>query len=49
MPKDRDEDLPSTRRKSPATAKRTWRKAHHSAVDTYGEGERAHRTAISRK
>jgi cation transport regulator ChaB len=49
MPKDRDEDLPSTRRKSPAKAKRTWRKAHHSAVDTYGEGERAHRTAISRR
>jgi cation transport regulator ChaB len=47
MPKDRDEDLPSTLRKSPAKAKRTWRKAHDSAVDTYGEGERARRTAYS--
>jgi cation transport regulator ChaB len=47
MPKDRDEDLPSTLQKSPAKAKRTWRKAHDSAADTYGEGERAHRTAYS--
>jgi cation transport regulator ChaB len=47
MPKDRDEDLPSTLQESPAKAKRTWRKAHDSAVDTYGEGERAHRTAYS--
>jgi cation transport regulator ChaB len=47
MPRDRDEDLPSTLQKSPAKAKRTWRKAHDSAVDTYGEGERAHRTAYS--
>jgi cation transport regulator ChaB len=47
MPKDRDEDLPSTLQRSPAKAKRTWRKAHDSAVDTYGEGERAHRTAYS--
>jgi hypothetical protein len=47
MPKDRDQDLPSTLQKSPAKAKRTWRKAHDSAVETYGEGERAHRTAYS--
>jgi cation transport regulator ChaB len=47
MPKDRDQDLPSTLQKSPAKAKRTWREAHDSAVDTYGEGERAHRTAYS--
>jgi cation transport regulator ChaB len=47
MPKDRDKDLPSTLQKSPAKAKRTWRKAHDSAVDTYGEGERAHRAAYS--
>jgi cation transport regulator ChaB len=47
MPKDGDEDLPSTLQKSPAKAKRTWREAHDSAVDTYGEGERAHRTAYS--
>jgi cation transport regulator ChaB len=47
MPKDRDKDLPSTLQKSPAKAKRTWRKAHDSAVDTYGEGQRAHRAAYS--
>jgi cation transport regulator ChaB len=47
MPKDRDEDLPSTLQRSPAKAKRTWREAHDSAVDTYGEGERAHRTAYA--
>jgi cation transport regulator ChaB len=47
MPKDGDKDLPSTLRKSPAKARRTWRKAHDSAVDTYGEGERAHRAAYS--
>jgi cation transport regulator ChaB len=47
MPKDRDEDLPSTLQKSPAEARRTWRKAHDSAVETYGDGQRAHRTAYS--
>jgi cation transport regulator ChaB len=47
MPKDRDEDLPSTLQKSPAKARRTWRKAHDSAVETYGDGQRAHRTAYS--
>ncbi len=47
MPKDRDEDLPGTLQRSPAKARRTYRKAHDSAVETYGEGERAHRTAFS--
>ena len=47
MPRDRDEDLPSTLQKSPAKARRTWRKAHDSAVETYGDGQRAHRTAYS--
>ena len=28
-------------------AQRIWSKAHDSAVDTYGEGERAHRTAFA--
>ena len=46
MPERRD-DLPGTIQRSPAKAQRTYRKAHDSAVDTYGEGERAHRTAIS--
>jgi len=41
------EELPSTLRRSPAKAQRTWSKAHDSAVETYGEGERAHRTAFS--
>ena len=46
MPKDED-DVPSTLKRSPAKARRTWKKAHDSAVETYGEGERAHRTAFS--
>ncbi len=45
--KNRDEDLPGTLQRSPAKAKRTYRKAHDSAVETYGEGERAHRAAYS--
>ncbi len=34
------EELPRTLRKSPDKAQRTWTKAHDSAVETYGEGER---------
>src|SRR5262245_59187892 len=41
------EELPSTLRRSPAKAQRTWIKAHDSAVKEYGEGERAHRTAFA--
>jgi cation transport regulator ChaB len=41
------EDLPSTLQRSDRKAQETWIKAHDSAVDTYGEGERAHRTAFS--
>jgi cation transport regulator ChaB len=40
-------ELPSTLRRSSEEAQRTWAKAHDSAVETYGEGERAHRTAFS--
>jgi cation transport regulator ChaB len=40
-------DMPSTLRRSPKKAQRTFAKAHDSAVETYGEGERAHRTAFS--
>lgn len=40
-------DMPSTVQRSPKKAQRTWSKAHDSAVDSYGEGERAHRTAFS--
>lgn len=39
--------MPSTVRRSPDKAQRTWAKTHDSAVETYGEGERAHRTAYS--
>ncbi|MEV1289509.1 ChaB family protein [Micromonospora sp. NPDC049679] len=40
-------EMPSTLKRSPKKAQDTWAKAHDSAVDTYGEGERAHRTAFS--
>jgi len=40
-------DIPSTLKRSPKKAQRTYAKAHDSAVETYGEGERAHRTALS--
>ena len=40
------EELPSTLRHSPEKAQETWAKTHDSAVQTYGEGERAHRTAF---
>ena len=42
-----DKDLPGTLQRSPAKARRTYRKAHDSAVETYGEEERAHRAAFS--
>ncbi len=45
--KPKKEDLPSTLKRSPEKAQRTYAKAHDSAVETYGEGERAHRTAYS--
>ncbi len=41
------QELPSTLKRSPAKAQRTWSEAHDSAVDEYGEGERAHRVAFS--
>jgi hypothetical protein len=41
------EEMPSTIRRSNKKAQRTWAKAHDSAVETYGEGERSHRTAFS--
>jgi cation transport regulator ChaB len=40
-------ELPSTLKKSPEKAQRTWIKTHDSAVEEYGEGERAHRTAYA--
>jgi cation transport regulator ChaB len=47
MAKKGDKDLPGTLQRSPAKARRTYRKTHDSAVETYGEGERAHRAAFS--
>ena len=41
------DDLPATLQRSPEKAQETWSKTHDSAVETYGEGERAHRTAFS--
>jgi len=41
------EEMPSTLRRSPKKAQETWAETHDSAVQTYGEGERAHRTAFS--
>ena len=41
------DEMPATLKRSPAKAQRTWAKTHDSAVETYGEGERAHRTAFS--
>ena len=40
-------ELPSTLRRSPAKAQRTFAKTYDSAAETYGEGERAARTAFS--
>lgn len=40
-------EMPSTLKRSPKKAQKTWVKSHYSAVETYGEGERAHRTAFS--
>lgn len=42
-----EKELPGTLKRSPAKAQRTWIKAHDSAVETYGEGEAAHRAAMS--
>ena len=42
-----EQELPSTLRRSAEKARRTWIEAHDSAVATYGEGERAHRTAFA--
>jgi hypothetical protein len=41
------DELPSTIRRSPEKAQRTWVEAHDSAVKTYGEGRRAHQTAYA--
>jgi len=40
-------ELPSTLKRSPKKAQETWIKTHDSAVESYGEGERAHMTAFA--
>ena len=41
------EDIPSTLKRSSKKAQDTYAATHDSAVEQYGEGERAHRTAFS--
>jgi len=41
------DELPSTLARSDGHAQTIWAETHDSAVQTYGEGERAHRTAFS--
>ena len=43
----RKEELPDTLKRSGSKAQRTFAKAHDAAVEQYGEGERAHRTAMA--
>ena len=40
-------DMPSTVARSLKKARDTWGKTHDAAVEEYGEGERAHRTAFA--
>lgn len=40
-------DIPSTIERSEKHAQHIWQKAHDSAVQTYGEGGRAHRVAFA--
>jgi cation transport regulator ChaB len=43
----RRSELPDTLKRSGRKAQRTFAKAHDAAVEQYGEGERAHRTATA--
>jgi hypothetical protein len=40
-------DMPSTIKRSPKKAQDTYVETHDAAVEQYGEGERAHRTAFA--
>ena len=40
-------DMPSTIQRSGKKAQETWGETHDSAVESYGDGERAHRTAFA--
>lgn len=46
MPIDRDQ-LPGTLQRSPDKAQRTYMKTYNSALETYDDGERARRAAMS--
>lgn len=41
------QELPSTVERSPEHAQEIWVKTHDAAVETYGEGRRAHQTAFA--
>lgn len=43
----RQDELPGTLKRSPRKAQETFAKAHDSAMDQYGDEERAHRVAFS--
>ena len=43
----RRSELPGSLKRSGSKARRTFAKAHDAAVQQYGEGERAHRTAMA--
>jgi len=43
----RTQDLPGTLKRSPMKAQRTYAKTLENAEEQYGDGERAHRTAIA--
>ena len=43
----RRSELPDSLKRSGSKARRTFAKAHDAAVQQYGEGERAHRTAMA--
>ena len=45
--KAKQDELPARLKRSPSKAQRTFAKAHDAAAESYGEGERAHRTAFS--
>lgn len=47
MPGKQETEIPSTIRRSDEHAQHIWKKAHDSAVGTYGEGGRAHRVAYA--
>jgi cation transport regulator ChaB len=48
MPREEDKTkIPSTVLRSDKHAQEIWKKAHDSAVETYGEGGRAHRVAYA--